>query len=67
MLAAALLSALAFGGCQPSGDDAKGSGEGQGDRRKSPFATGNVSVAPQVEGRPAAPTPVPAPRPSVNP
>jgi hypothetical protein len=35
--------------------------------RKSPFATGNVSVAPQVEGRAAVATPIPAPRPSVEP
>ncbi len=41
---------LAVGGC----------GEGE---KKSPFATDNVTVAPQVEGRAPAPTPVEVPRP----
>ena len=39
----------------------------EGEERKSPFATENVSVAPQVEGRAAVPTPPPAPTPSVEP
>jgi hypothetical protein len=54
-LAIATVAALAIGGC----------GDKHGDK-KNPFATGNVSVAPQVEGR-AAPTPMippPAPTPA---
>jgi hypothetical protein len=42
-------------------------GSEEGKERKSPFATGNVSVAPQVEGRAAVATPIPAPRPSLEP
>jgi hypothetical protein len=38
-------------------------GGGEGDGRKSPFATDNVTVAPQVEGRAPAPTPIQVPRP----
>jgi hypothetical protein len=54
--AALLLSILA--GCERTADS--------GQSRKSPFATGNVSVAPQIEGRAPAPTPVPAPRPGLQ-
>ena len=46
---------LAIGGC------------GEGDQKKSPFATDNVTVAPQVEGRAPAPTPIEAPRPGAEP
>jgi hypothetical protein len=48
---------LAIGGCG-------GGDEGQ---KKSPFATDNVSVAPQVEGRAPAPTPIEVPRPEAEP
>lgn len=58
----AAASCLALLGCQPSGD-----GTQPAEERKSPFATDNVSVAPQVEGRAAAPTAVPAPRPDTGP
>jgi len=57
-LTASPVLALAIAGC--------GTGPGggaAGEERKSPFATGNVSVAPQVEGRVPAPTPVPVPLP----
>jgi hypothetical protein len=37
---------------------------GCGDQKKNPFATENVSVAPQVEGRAPAPTPIEAPTPA---
>jgi hypothetical protein len=40
-----------------------GCGGGEGDEKKSPFATDNVSVAPQVEGRAPAPTPMRVPTP----
>ena len=58
----AMVAALAIAGCQQPGQPTgeKGAGKGQG---KSPFATDNVSVARQVEGRGPAPTPVPVPRP----
>ena len=36
---------------------------GEGEDKKSPFATDNVSVAPQVEGRAPAPTPIEVPAP----
>lgn len=60
MLAAAVvasISLIALAACQSE----------EGKEGKSPFATGNVSVAPQVEGRAAVPTPPPAPTPSVEP
>ena len=54
-LAMLLMVGLAIGAC--------GGDQGEGDQKKSPFATDNVSVAPQVEGRAPAPTPIEAPRP----
>ena len=51
--AVALAVGLAIGGCR--------------DQNKSPFATDNVTVAPQVEGRAPAPTPVEVPRPDAEP
>jgi hypothetical protein len=53
---------IALAACQSGEQGAQPDGEG-----KNPFATGNVSVAPQIEGRAAAPTPVPAPRPTLEP
>jgi hypothetical protein len=38
-----------------------GCGGGENEDKKSPFATDNVSVAPQVEGRAPAPTPIQVP------
>jgi hypothetical protein len=38
---------------------------GCGGENKSPFATDNVSVAPQVEGRAPAPTPIEPPAPPI--
>jgi hypothetical protein len=38
-------------------------GCGGGEEKKGPFATDNVSVAPQVEGRAPAPTPIQVPTP----
>jgi hypothetical protein len=52
----ALAATLAAGGC--------GGGDPATEEGKSPFATGNVSVAPQVEGRAPVPTPVPPPLPT---
>jgi hypothetical protein len=60
-LAVAML-AIALAACQSGEQGGQPDGES-----KSPFATGNVSVAPQIEGRAAAPTPVPAPRPTLEP
>jgi hypothetical protein len=37
---------------------------GCGDQKKNPFATDNFTVAPQVEGRAPAPTPIEAPTPA---
>ena len=53
-LASTLGASLALMGCAKEGE-------------KSPFATENVSVAPQVEGRAPAPTPVPPPVPAEEP
>lgn len=47
-LVTAFAASLALLGCPQDGD-------------KSPFATENVSVAPQVQGRAPAPTPIPPP------
>jgi hypothetical protein len=55
--AVGLAVGLAIGGC----------GGGEGDQKKSPFATDNVTVAPQVEGRAPAPTPIEVPRPDAEP
>jgi hypothetical protein len=46
----ALAASLAVAGC--------------GDQKKSPFATDNFTVAPQVEGRAPAPTPIAIPTPA---
>ena len=60
------LLALLIVGCPqpPGGQQGQTGGEGE---RKSPFATENVSVAPQVEGRAAAPTPIAPPPPAAEP
>jgi hypothetical protein len=55
-LAASVL-VIALAGCQSE----------EGGERKSPFATDNVTVAPQVEGRAPAPTPMPLPKPPSDP
>ena len=57
---------MTIAGCQPVGDGAQpaapdassGSSASNGPPavRKNPFATDNVTVAPQIEGRRAAPT-----------
>ena len=52
--ASTLVASLALTGCAKEGE-------------KSPFATENVSVAPQVEGRAPAPTPIPPPVPAEEP
>lgn len=54
--------ALALSAAACGSDPGVGAAAG-GEKRKSPFATGNVTVAPQIEGSGAAPTPIPAPRP----
>jgi hypothetical protein len=51
---AVVAAALMVAGCQQPGGTVE-------EKKESPFATGNVSVAPQVEGRGPAPTPMPPP------
>jgi hypothetical protein len=61
-MVSATVLAIALAACGAKNDDDAAAKQG-----KSPFATENVSVAPQVEGRPAVPTPLPAPRPTLEP